>query len=85
MVGNTITSRRSKWSGITDNGKAHTAIAALLQLAKQCNAECKQAVSQDQPTFPILTRYAQQANNIGASQARLVYQLAVLNGHIKPK
>ena len=58
---------------------------ALLQLAKRCNAECKQAVSQDQPTFPILTRYAQQANNIGASQARLVYQLAVLNGHIKPK
>ena len=58
---------------------------ALLQLAKRCNAECKQAVSQDQPTFPILTRYAQQASNIGASQARLVYQLAVLNGHIKPK
>ena len=58
---------------------------ALLQLAKRCNAERKQAVSQDQPTFPILTRYAQQANNIGASQARLVYQLAVLNGHIKPK
>ena len=57
----------------------------LLQLAKRCNAECKQAISQDQPTFPILTQYAQQANNIGASQARLVYQLAILNGVIKPK
>ena len=58
---------------------------ALLQLAKRCNAECKQAISQDQPTFPILIRYANQANNIGASQARLVYQLAVLNGLIKQR
>ena len=58
---------------------------ALLQLAKRCNAECKQAISQDQSTFPILTSYAQQANNIGASQARLVYQLAILNRVIKPK
>lgn len=58
---------------------------ALLQLAKRCNTECKQAISQDQPTFPILTQYAQQANNIGASQARLVYQLAILNRVIKPK
>ena len=58
---------------------------ALLQLAKRCNAECKQASNQDQPTFPILTQYAQQANNIGASQARLVYQLAILNRVIKPK
>lgn len=58
---------------------------ALMQLAKRCNAECKQAISQDQPTFPILTQYAQQANNIGASQSRLVYQLAILNGVIKPK
>lgn len=58
---------------------------ALLQLAKRCNAECKQAISQDQPTFPILTQYAQQANNIGASQAQLVYQLAILNRVIKPK
>jgi hypothetical protein len=58
---------------------------ALLQLAKRCNAECKQASNQDQPTFPILTSYARQATDIGASQARLVYQLAVLNGVIKPK
>ena len=58
---------------------------ALLQLAKRCNAECKQAISQDQPTFPILTRYARQANDIGASQARLVYQLAVLNRLVVPK
>lgn len=58
---------------------------ALLQLAKRCNAECKQAISQDQPTFPILIGYAKQANNIGASQARLVYQLAVLNGLIKQR
>ena len=58
---------------------------AMLQLAKRCNSECKQAISQDQPTFPILTQYAQQANNIGASQARLVYQLAILNRVIKPK
>lgn len=58
---------------------------ALLQLAKRCNTECKQAISRDQPTFPILTQYAQQANNIGASQARLVYQLAILNRVIKPK
>ncbi len=58
---------------------------ALLQLAKRCNAECKHASNQDQPTFPILTSYAQQAKQLGASQARLVYQLAVLNGVIKPQ
>ncbi len=64
---------------------------ALLQLAKRCNAECLDAVAGAKQkdysalTLPVFTRYATLARNIGASQARLVYLMAVLNGVIKPK
>lgn len=64
---------------------------ALLQLAKQCNADCLDAVAGAKPkdytalTLPVFTRYTPQARNIGASITALKYQVAALNGVIKPK
>ena len=64
---------------------------ALLQLAKRCNADCHKAVAGAKPkdytalTLPVFARYATLASNIGASITALKYQVAVLNGHIKPK
>lgn len=61
---------------------------ALLQLAKQCNADCHEAVAGAKPkdyttiTLPIFTRYATMARNIGASPIALKYQVAVLNGQV---
>jgi hypothetical protein len=64
---------------------------ALLQLAKRCNADCHKAVDGAKPkdyttlTLPVFTRYAPQARNIGSSITALKYQVAALNGVIKPK
>lgn len=61
---------------------------ALLQLAKQCNADCHKAVAGAKPkdytalTLPVFTRYAAMASNIGASITALKYQVAVLNGQV---
>ena len=61
---------------------------ALLQLAKRCNADCREAVAGAKPkdfttlTLPIFTRYATMARNIGASPIALKYQVAVLNGQV---
>lgn len=61
---------------------------ALLQLAKRCNADCREAVAGAKPkdftslTLPIFTRYATLARNIGASPIALKYQVAVLNGQV---
>ena len=64
---------------------------ALLQLAKQCNADCHKAVAGAKPkdytalTLPVFTRYATLASNIGSSITALKYQVAVLNRVIEPK
>ena len=64
---------------------------ALLQLAKRCNADCHEAVAGAKQkdytalTLPVFTRYAPQARNIGSSITALKYQVAALNGVIKPK
>ena len=64
---------------------------ALLQLAKQCNADCHKAVAGAKPkdyttlTLPVFTRYAAMTSNIGASITALKYQVAVLNRVIEPK
>ena len=61
---------------------------ALLQLAKQCNADCHKAVAGAKPkdytalTLPVFARYAAMASNIGASITALKYQIAVLNGQV---
>lgn len=61
---------------------------ALLQLAKRCNADFREAVAGAKPkdytalTLPIFTRYATLARNIGASPVALKYQVAVLNGQV---
>ena len=61
---------------------------ALLQLAKRCNADCRDAVAGAKPkdfttiTLPIFSRYAILARNIGASPIALKYQVAVLNGQV---
>ena len=61
---------------------------ALLQLAKRCNADCREAVAGAKPkdfttlTLPIFTRYATMARNIGASPTALKYQVALLNGQV---
>ena len=61
---------------------------ALLQLAKRCNADCREAVAGAKPkdftslTLPIFSRYATLARNIGASPIALKYQVAVLNGQV---
>ena len=63
----------------------------LLQLAKQCNADCHEAVAGAKPkdytalTLPVFTRYAAMASNIGSSITALKYQVAVLNRVIEPK
>ena len=64
---------------------------ALLQLAKRCNTECHEAVAGAKQkdytalTLPVFTRYAPKARNIGSSITALKYQVAALNGVIKPK
>ena len=64
---------------------------ALLQLAKRCNADCHEAVAGAKPkdyttlTLPVFARYATLASNIGSSITALKYQVAALNGVIKPK
>lgn len=64
---------------------------ALIQLARRCNAECKQVTAGHQPkeftelTAPIFRRYAAQAVNIGSSLHHLKYHIAILNGVIVRK
>ena len=58
---------------------------ALVQLAKQCNAECTKATTGHKPkeftalTLPIFNRYAGRAASIGCSLNQLKYQVAKLN------
>ena len=64
---------------------------ALLQLAKRCNADCHEAVAGAKQkdytalTLPVFARYATLASNVGSSITALKYQVAALNGVIKPK
>ncbi len=61
---------------------------ALLQLAKRCNADCREAVAGAKPkdytalTIPVFARYATLARNIGSNPTALKYQVALLNGQV---